>query len=98
MFLENNELASLDPDQISSQLAKKVQKLYDELNISEAELMEFLQNSDNFTSDEWESLQKAQKKLQESVDSTVPVRQNPNETKKKYNQNSQVQLGWLHIR
>ena len=81
--------ASLDQD---------VEGLFKELKVTPEQISTFVKNEKNFTPDNWEFLQKEQKRQDEKLLLSLAQVSNPKNVKNKRAQQSIIQQHWLFVR
>ena len=64
---EKNEIMN-EIMQLQEKLQQETEKMCSETGLSEEQLKEYAQNQDNFSNDEWESIQGAKKKLERQAE------------------------------
>ncbi len=83
---------------LSEKLDNNYQKLLDDLSISEDQLINFIDNPENFTENEWNDLQAEKETMEKMLDLQLSQVKDPNENKKKYSQRKRVQSNWIFVR
>ena len=100
MFFDPTEKNALAIEELAIRietLNRDVDALLSELQVNPAQLTAFLNNKDNFTEENWETLQQQRKVLDEKLLTQLAHVSNPLNTKKAYADRN-VQRHWLFVR
>lgn len=95
--IQKNELAIQELSIKLDALNRNVQDLLNELNVSPQQLTTFLDNKDNFTEENWNTMTTQRKALDEKLNMELQNLRNPQKTKKTF-QAMHVQQHWLFVR
>lgn len=68
------------------------------LSINLDQITAFVENKDNFTSENWEEIQKQKTDLNEKLKLHLSSIKDPRKTKKEYSSLQGIQRHWLHVR
>lgn len=104
MFRENAEQQTEKNEQLFQQLLirvdaldREVKGLLDELKVSPEQVQAYLSDPDNFTSENWESIQTERKALEERLKRELENIRNPAKTKKAL-EDRNVGRHWLFVK
>lgn len=95
--IKKNHKKIADADVQIENLDQNVTRFLNELPLTIEQLNTFLANQENFTAEEWQSLQNMQKQLDQKLQLELENIRNPIKAKKNYSDRN-VQRHWLYVR
>ncbi len=78
-------------------LNREVQDLLESLNVTPQQLSRYVENPDNFVSENWEEIQKIKQEIDAKMERSLSNIKNPQKTKQSF-ENLRIQPTWLHVR
>ncbi len=83
---------------MSEKIDRNYQSILDLLGLSPTELNEFMENSENFSPEIWEDMQKEKKKMEELLNLQMTALRDPKVINKKYSERGRIKQNWLFVR
>lgn len=79
-------------------LEKEIQHLLDELNVTPEQVSEFIADKSNFTSENWDELNKQRRELEQKLSKEKNNISDPLKAKKTHSELAQVAPHWLFVK
>lgn len=95
--IQKNELAIQELAIQIDSVASQVDAFLTELNITAEQISAFIENKDNFTEENWNTLLQQKQELEAKLKRELANIKNPLKTKKTYSERN-VQQHWLFVR
>lgn len=83
---------------MSEKLDRDYQSFLGSLEVTPAQLHEYMENPENFAPGVWDELQKEKEKMDELLKLQMSVLRDPKKIKKKYSERGRVKQNWIFVR
>lgn len=83
---------------MAERIDRNYQSLLNILDLSPRQLKEFMENSENFSIEIWEDMQKEKQKMEEMLALQMTALRDPKKIKKKYSERGRVKQNWIFVR
>lgn len=87
-----------DLEKQNSLLRQELRELYEKLGLSQEEVHKFASNPENFSQEDWESMEEMKREKEIKIQQRLDAIRNPVEAKKKYASSKQVAQHWIFVR